>query len=391
MPRKPKSSSAAKDLERAVGQLLIFGFNGTELSLRTRTFLAGVQPAGVILFKRNIESAQQTHALLRSAQSLVKEKMFLCVDLEGGTVDRLRDVVAPSPSVAEVVATRRPSLFLEHGRLIGRQAWALGFNVDFAPVLDLSSELSRSVLGTRTASQFPDETILYARGFLRGLRQAGVLGCGKHFPGLGEASLDSHVQLPVVTKAWKQLWQEDLVPYRMLKRELPFVMVAHCAYPGLADGGTPRQAPVRRPPGVQTPASLSYGWITQVLRRKIGYQGLIISDDLDMGGVAAEIGDAAVGTIQAGADLFLVCQKEENAWRAYYTVLGEAERNRRFRAQVEAAAQRVLRFKAAAEALQRRPAPSPSDADVAKLCREMWEFSEKLRLAAPLDAASGGQ
>ncbi len=361
------------------------------MSPRTRTFIAGAQPAGIILFKRNIESARQTYALLRSAQSLVKEKMFLCVDLEGGTVDRLRDVVAPSPAVAEVAATRRPSLFLEHGRLIGRQAWALGFNVDFAPVLDLSSELSRPVLGTRTVSQFPDETILYARGFLRGLREAGVLGCGKHFPGLGEADLDSHVRLPVVTKAWKRLWQEDLVPYRTLKRELPFVMVAHCAYPSLADGGRPRQAPVRRSLGAQTPASLSYDWITQVLRRKIGYQGLIVSDDLDMGGVAAEIGDAAVGTIQAGADLFLVCQKEENAWRAYYTVLGEAERNRRFRAQVEAAAQRVLRFKAAAKALQRRPAPPPSDANVAKLRREMWEFSEKLRLAAPLDAATGGQ
>jgi beta-N-acetylhexosaminidase len=387
MPRNSiPSARGPKELERLAGQLLILGFEGTELSARTKTLIGGVQPAGVILFARNIESPRQTHALLRAAQRLVEEKLFLCVDLEGGTVDRLRDVVAPAPSVAEVAASERPSLFCEHGRLLGKAARALGFNVDFAPVLDLSSELSRPVLTTRTASAFPDEAIRYARHFLRGLRQAGVLGCGKHFPGLGEASLDSHVQLPVVTKAWRRLWQEDLLPYRTLRRELPFVMVAHCAYAALADEKpSPWQS---RHPGPMAPASLSRKWITGVLRRKIGYHGLVVSDDLDMGGVqqAAGIGEAAVDTIQAGADLFLVCRSEENIWRAYNSVLAEAERNHRFRARVEEAAQRVLRFKAACKALYRPPAPPPSDAEVEKLRREIWEFSEKLRLAAPAGA-----
>ena len=126
---------------------------------------------------------------------------------------------------------------------------------------------------TRTASSFQDETIRYARHFLRGLREAGVLGCGKHFPGLGEASLDSHQDLPVVLKSWRELWLEDVRPYRTLRRELPMVMVAHCAYPSVT--------------GDKTPASLSRKWITEILRRKIGYRGLIISDDLEMGGVQA--------------------------------------------------------------------------------------------------------
>jgi beta-N-acetylhexosaminidase len=180
------------------------------------------------------------------------------------------------------------------------------------------------------------------------------------------------------------------MPYRMLKRELPFVMVAHCAYPAVTGGKAPYQTQAQRSSRAFTPASLSRHWITEVLRRRIGYQGLIVSDDLEMGGVlaAAGIGEAAVGTIQAGADLFLVCHKEENVWRAYNMVLAEAERNQRFRLRVEEAAQRVLRFKAACRSLARPFAPVPEEADVAKLRREMWEFSEKLRFAAQDGAGS---
>jgi beta-N-acetylhexosaminidase len=369
-------SGASQDLERLVSQLLIFGFNGTELSTRLKTTISALQPGGIILFARNIESPRQTHALLRSAQRLVADKMFLCVDMEGGTVDRLRDAVAPAPSVAEVFASQRPQLFREHGRVIGMEVRALGFNVDFAPVLDLSSEASEPVMRTRTASGFQDETILYARHFLRGLRESGVLACGKHFPGLGEASLDSHQELPVVFKSWRELWLEDLRPYRTLKRELPFVMVAHCAYPSVTSD--------------KTPASLSRKWITEVLRRKIGYRGLIISDDLEMGGVlaAADIGDAAVETLRAGADIFLVCHKEENVWRTFYTVLAEAERDHRFRRQVEAAAERSRRFKESCRALNRPAVPPPTDAAIDKLRGELWEFGEKLRLATAARATA---
>jgi beta-N-acetylhexosaminidase len=355
---------------------MIFGFEGTELSTRLKTTISALQPGGVILFARNIESPRQTHALLRAAQRLVGEKMFLCVDLEGGTVDRLRDVVAPAPSVAEVAASGRMGLFREHGRVIGKEIRALGFNLDFAPVLDLSSNVSRPVMGTRTASSFQDETILYAHHFLHGLREAGVLGCGKHFPGLGEASLDSHQELPVVLKSWRELWIEDLRPYQTLKRELPFVMVAHCAYPSVT--------------GDKTPASLSRKWITEVLRRKIGYRGIIISDDLEMGGVqaAAEIGDAAVATIRAGADIFLVCHKEENVWRTFHTVLAEAERDHRFRRHVEVAAERLRHFKLSSRVLKQPTAPPPTDPAIDKLRCELWELGEKLRLAAEARAVA---
>ena len=169
---------------------------------------------------------------------------------------------------------------------------------------------------------------------------------------------------------------KTLRPYQTLKRELPFVMVAHCAYPSVT--------------GDKMPASLSRKWMTEVLRRKIGYRGLIVSDDLEMGGVqaTAEIGDAAVATIRAGADIFLVCHKEENVWRTFYTVLAEAERDSRFRQQVEAAAERLRKFKISSRALNQPPAPSPTDAVVDKLRCELRELGEKLRLAGEARAAA---
>ena len=151
--------------------------------------------------------------------------------------------------------------------------------------------------------------------FLRGLKDAHVAGCGKHFPGLGEGNLDSHLSLPVVHKSWKALWEQDLLPYRVLAAQLPFVMVAHCAYPEVT--------------GDALPASISKKWIAGVLRKKIGYKGLVVSDDLEMGGVLNVTGieEAAVGTVQAGADMYLVCHNQELVHRAYEAILKEAERS----------------------------------------------------------------
>jgi beta-N-acetylhexosaminidase len=220
------------------------------------------------------------------------------------------------------------------------EARSLGFNTDFAPVFDLGFEASRMVLGSRTVSEDPEDTITYAREFLRGLKAAHVLGCGKHFPGLGEANLDTHKELPAVRKPWKKMWSEDLLPYRELHAQLPFVMVAHAAYPDVARDNLP--------------ASLSKYWMKDVLRRKIGYNGLIISDDLEMGGVlaAGSIEEVAVGTLRAGADMFLVCHNQELVWRAYEGVLREAERDRRFATHVEQAAKRVLALKKRSLALR---------------------------------------
>ena len=203
------------------------------------------------------------------------------------------------------------------------------------------------MLGSRTVSPKPKRTVAYARAFLRGLRDCDVFGCGKHFPGLGEANLDTHAELPSIEKPWKALWKEDLVPYRKLHRDLPFVMVAHAAYPDVT--------------GDETPASLSKKWMTGVLRKKIGYRGLVITDDLDMGGVlaAASIEDAAVETLRAGADMFLICQKEESVRRAFEAVVKRAENDKKFARLVGEKCERIARLKKKSKALKRMP-PSPT-------------------------------
>ncbi|HEV3316092.1 MAG TPA: beta-N-acetylhexosaminidase [Candidatus Angelobacter sp.] len=371
---KTRGGLHSKILRQQIGQLLIMGLEGQALNGKLRSTLTSLQPSGVILFARNIESPKQTWELLRNCQAAVQRPMFLCVDMEGGAVDRLKNVIAPAPSVEKVFATDQPKLFRLHGNIIGLEVRALGFNTDFAPVLDLRLKASRSVLTSRAASANPQQVIRYAEEFLRGLKAARVLGCGKHFPGLGGASLDSHKDMPVVRKAWNKMWVEDLVPYRQLHRQLPFAMVAHAAYPDVTKD--------------KLPASLSKKWMKGILRDKIGYRGIIVSDDLEMGGVlaAGSIEEVAVETLRAGADMFLVCQSldpnPELPWRAYEAVLREAEKDRHFAAHVAQASARILKFKQRSAELKgfpRRPQAKVIEAlrelvrDFSNLVEEMQE------------------
>jgi beta-N-acetylhexosaminidase len=354
---------------REIGQLLIVGFDGTGMTPRLSSLLTRLQPAGVILFARNIKTAVQTWQLLRDCQNCVSTPLFTCVDLEGGLVDRFRDVLGPTPAAADVFATGDRKLFRKHGQIIGENCRALGFSVDFAPVLDLAFEASSSVMSSRVVSANPRQTVAYAREFLAGLRAAQVLGCGKHFPGLGEGTLDSHHELPVIKKQLRKLWTEDLLPYRSLRAQMPLVMISHAAYPLVTKD--------------HAPASLSKVWITNVLRKRIGYRNLIVSDDLEMGGVlsAARIEQAAVGHIRAGGDLCLICHREDDIERAYDELVKTTERDPKFAGRAAESVRRVLAFKKkAAKTLRRTKEPSP--VTVEKLSRKLWEFGEQVRLEA---------
>jgi beta-N-acetylhexosaminidase len=364
------------DSKEVIGQLLIVGFDGTEMTAHISSLLTRLQPAGVILFARNIKSPEQTWRLLRDCQKCVTTLLLTCVDLEGGRVDRFRDALGSTPSAADVFATGDRKLFRKHGQIIGENCRALGFNVDFAPTLDLAFEASRSVMNSRAVSADPKEVVKYAREFLAELRKAGVLGCGKHFPGLGEGRLDSHHELPVIDKPLKKLWAEDIAPYRMLSRKMPMVMISHAAYPQVTSDNIP--------------ASLSKKWITHVLRKRIGYRKLIVSDDLEMGGVlsAAPIGDAAVEFIGAGGDLCLICHREDYIRQAYQSLVETAERDSRFARRVTQAATRVLAFKKKMAKLLRR-SKAPSHSTIAKLSRRLWEFGEQIRLQLDRDEPAG--
>ena len=322
-------------LREQVGQLIIAGVEGTSLTSVERAWLKLIRPGGVILFRRNIEEAAQTTSLLREANEIAGSPLFRCVDVEGGLVDRLRDLIAPMPSAAAVFATGKPANFKKHGRLIGQAVRTLGFNVTFAPVLDLALPASASVMRTRVTSPDPQQVIAYAKAFLDGLTRERVLGCGKHFPGLGGGVLDSHETMPVIKRTWEQMWNEDLIPFRALSQLLPFVMVSHASYSLVTNGATP--------------ASISHYWITTILRERIGFRGLVVSDDMEMGGILtqASIEEAAIEAVLAGTDLIEICKDPALVIRAYEALLSEAEKSAAFRRRVRSAWRKIMQSKQA--------------------------------------------
>jgi beta-N-acetylhexosaminidase len=310
------------NLRHAAGSLLVVGLAGTELTGLERAWLKLVRPAGIILFRRNIADAAQTRALLNRAAVFCALYSFRCVDVEGGSVDRLRDALAPLPSAQAVALaaqkTGKIALIREHGNLVARAVKAFGFNTTLAPVLDLALPASATVMGTRTAAPTAAGVVEYGSHFLEGLRIHGVVGCGKHFPGLGGGTLDSHLETPAIHRTLRELNQNDLVPYFKLRDQLPMIMVNHAAYP-------------ETPSGIR-PASVSPYWITRVLRKRIGYRGIIFSDDLEMGGIlkVCSIEEAAIGAIRAGMDLLEICHSPELILRAYESLVAEGERSAAF-------------------------------------------------------------
>ena len=346
---------------------MIVGFEPVEMTPNLRSLLTRIQPAGVILFARNIVRPEQTYSLLKNCQAEIASPLFTCVDLEGGRVDRFRNVIGSAPSAADVFATGNRRLFRRHGKIIGESCRALGFNTDFAPVVDLALEVSRTVMSSRAVSPDPKQVIIYAREFLAGLRAAGVIGSGKHFPGLGEANLDTHSELPLVDKSFRKLWEQDLVPYRALRREFPMVLIGHANYPTVTKDARP--------------ASLSKKWITDILRHQIGYRGLIVSDDMEMGAVlkTTPIEQVALEFVRAGGDLCLICRQEELVLKAYEVLVKEAERDRKFARRVQDSVARVLAFKKKSSELKRKM-QAPDAEKIQNLSRQLWEFGEQVRL-----------
>ncbi len=342
-------------LRQAAGSLLVVGLGGTGLTGLERAWLGLVRPGGVILFRRNIKDAQQTRALLEEATGFCCPRAVRCVDVEGGTVNRLRDALAPIASAQAVAAAMRlPTLSLktrkkgapgvsasgassmarQHGELIARAVKAFGFNTTLAPVVDLALPEAAEVLGSRTAGANAEEVVEYAHNFLAGVAAHGVVGCGKHFPGLGGAAGDTHFVTPEIERTWPQMWDEDVVPYRKLHRAMPMVMMNHAAYP--------------HTPGKNEPASASRFWITETLRKQIGYKGIILSDDLEMGGILKflPVEEAAVAAIRAGSDLLEICHSPELILRSYDALVSEGERSAAFRKVLMATARDAARKRA---------------------------------------------
>jgi beta-N-acetylhexosaminidase len=377
------------NLRQSVGSLLVAGLAGAELTRLERAWLKLLRPAGIILFRRNIVDAGQTRMLLAEASTLCASNSIRCVDVEGGAVDRLRDALAPMPSAQAVAraaqiptlsqrprkdgAPKEVRLMREHGELVARAVRAFGFNTTLAPVLDLALPASAEVMGTRCAAPTAAGVVEYGRGFLAGLAKHGVAGCGKHFPGLGGGALDSHLETPAIYRTLRAMNREDLVPYRELRDQLPMVMVNHAAYPDT--------------PGGKSPASASHYWITTVLRTRIGYRGIVFSDDMEMGGILKfmPIEEAGVAAIHAGMDLLEVCHSPELLLRAYESLIAEGERSAAFRKLLLARARQTARKRAKLFAGRIPPALSAKQFEA--LQERILRFGETIANAQPATEA----
>ena len=319
-----------KTLSEQLGQLLIVGVDGNRLDAETEQFLREIHPGGVIFFQRNIGTAAEFRGLVEQVGRVGTITPFLALDLEGGKVDRLREAIAPLPAVRDVARAGLGELM---GKLAGRELGSFRLNLDFAPVLDLGTPECEKVMGSRTAGATAEEVVAFAKGFLTGLAESLIVGCGKHFPGLGSGQTDSHLGLPVVEKDAQSMWDEDLKPYRALVKELPMIMIAHVFCPELeraySRGGSDAAE--------RLPASLSRTIVTELLRKRIGFEGLVVCDDLEMGGVleGRTQEQAAAAALRAGCDLLLLCGPTENTRKVYAELLREAESDLVLRSLIE--------------------------------------------------------
>ena len=290
-------SGGAAQAEAAAGRLLIIGLAGPELDAQAQSLLDDIQPLGVVLFRRNITSASQVRELTGAIRA-GRERYLVAIDHEGGRVHRMPPEFTHFPPALAMARHFNPGLLCEVGRAHAAELRAAGFNLNFAPVLDVHTNEANPIIGDRAFGTTPEEVIHNALPYLQGLTEGGMLGCGKHFPGHGDTSLDSHLALPTLPAATHGLQRLRTLEFRPFARAIAqgvaSIMTAHVVCGALDPA---------------LPATLSPKVIRDCLRAELGYGGFVISDDLEMKAIADnfEVGGAAVQAIAAGCDACLVC------------------------------------------------------------------------------------
>ena len=322
----PLESLLTLSLEQQIGQFFFIGLSGTEIDPETRALLEEVQPGGIIIFGRNVASAAQLRKLLDDIRELLPTNLLLGIDQEGGLVDRLRKIFTPMPSARTIREHGDLAGARALGRITGEALRLLGFNMNFAPVMSIMTDerdLLSNGLYSRSFGRSPGEVLGYTTVYLRGLQETGIVGCLKHFPGIGAGEVDSHEQMPMVRLSHDDLLAQDLAPYiELFQRKddrVRCVMVSHGGFPNIdiIKGVTG---------GLLEPASLSHNIVTNLLRGELNYQHLVVTDDLEMGAIAkhCEIEAAVVRAFIAGNDMMLICARPDIIRRGYQAMLGVA-------------------------------------------------------------------
>lgn len=324
---------AGMSLEEKVGQMLMIGIDGQEIDAETLSMLRDYHIGGVILFDRNMNNKYQVTGLNANLQRLNQEynklPLYLGVDQEGGMVARMKDKLTVAPAAAQIAAQGTPEEARRWAYQTASELETIGFNVNFAPVLDIDIPYSRSYgQDAATVSKFTEAAC-------RGYEQAGMIYSLKHFPGMGKSEVDPHTEQYRITASKEVLLREDAVPFKNIIQNFNnqdfMVMVGHLIYTGLDT----------------LPASVSPRVINDFLRGELGFQGIVITDDMEMGALTSMYGfrEMGVAAVQAGADILLVCHNYEHQRQVYQGVLEAVKTNNLPAATIDAAAVRIVENK----------------------------------------------
>ncbi len=312
------------------GQLLVVGLAGTELGAEEKRAFSSGERGGVTLFKRNIGSLEQVAELTRALREACPAELppLVAIDQEGGRVVRIGPPALALPAMRRI-GDLGDEAFAE--RLAAAQAEelrALGITMSFAPVADVHTRAENPIIGDRAFGTTPEVVARFAGAWADGLARGGLLACAKHFPGHGDTTVDSHLALPRVDRPREELLAIEVAAFRPLARRpsVSAMMTAHVVYPALDD----------------RPATMSRAICTDLLRRDLGFSGVLFSDDLEMKAIASPVGDAAVAAVAAGCDVLLVCSRADLAAEAHAALVREAETSSTFRARCEEAYGRAL-------------------------------------------------
>jgi beta-N-acetylhexosaminidase len=322
------------NLQEQIGQLFMLSFEGTAVSSEWADLQACYKPGGMILFARNLEHAVQIVELTNDLQAHSPHyPLLIAIDQEGGRVSRLPNGFTIFPSCGVLGACRSEELAYAAASVTAAELRAVGINMNMAPVLDVCSNPTNPVIGDRAYGIEPQVVAELGLAAIRGLQGKGVIACGKHFPGHGDTGTDSHQELPVVGAALDTLRQRELPPFHYaIANGLTALMTAHVVYPAL---------------DAERPATLSPAILTDLLRRQWGFDGVVVTDDLEMRAIADHhcIGEAAVQALLAGADILLVCTNRDRAVTAMETVRAAVEDGTITPDRLDASLRRIMSLK----------------------------------------------
>ncbi|MBQ8082239.1 MAG: beta-N-acetylhexosaminidase [Clostridia bacterium] len=318
----------ATELRRRLGQRLCAGFEGFTIPQELIDAVREYKIGNIILFRRNVRDREQLTALCRDLRTLIRRETglepFIMLDEESGSVSRLAHIAIPTPSAMAIGATADPENARVIGRLVGDELRAVGANMTLAPVLDCFTNPDNTVCGNRCFESDPEAVARFGVAYIQGLREAGVLGCGKHFPGHGDTAVDSHLALPTVQKSMDEMRRVELVPFEAaIRAGVDAIMSAHIVFPAIEP---------------DVPGTVSRRVMTGLLRETLGFDGLIISDGMEMKAVMDRYGvpGGCVRALHAGVDIVLICHEPEDAGKTMLLLEEEMRQGRMTEEDVDA-------------------------------------------------------